>query len=200
MRISEIRQKILSSLSDNLADLGFDTLRCPTFYNFREDIVRIIHIDFLSNEAAAYFRSTTASFQINLAVFLNLAEIKNQYPKEYEAEIRGHLIRDFRQKHPMGLKGYSLFHPDRRRKDIWWIEKDGENLNQILDNASRLIYENAMDWLNKYSDIDFLADFLKKKKENEPWKGGPFGFGAIGSASRKKIVLGLERKRCKTDL
>ena len=189
--ISENQKQIKSTLSACCLALGFDISKSPSFYNCRKDIVRIVHIDFLNKNNAAYFNSNTASFTLNLGIFFDLSDHQNLYPKEYEAQIRGKAERDFHQKHPMNLKGFPLFHPERRRRDIWWVEKDGANLDFILVNASRIITQKAIGWLDKYSDINYIIDFLKNKKEID---SGPFGFGVIGSPCRQNLINRLENK------
>ncbi len=189
--ITEIQQQIKSALSDCFLALGFNISKSPTFYHYQNDIVRIVHIDFLSKNNASYFNSNTASFILNLGIYFNLSDQKNLYPKEYEAQIRGILERDFHQKNLMNLKGFSLFHPERRRHDIWWVEKDGSNLEFLLSNASRVIRKGAIKWLNKYSEIKQVINYLKKKREINKC---PFGFGAIGSPCRLNLIKQLENK------
>lgn len=195
MKISELKKKIKDSLSDCCSAIGFDIETSPTFYNTKNNIIRIIHIDFLKNNHAAYFNSNTASFSINLGVFFNFEGKINYHPKEYEADIRGHVLRDFRQKKPMNLKGFSFFHPERRRRDIWWVQADGANLDDLLTNARRAVKANALKWLDKYSNIDFAINFLTKKQETEVWQEGPWGVGSIGSPMRQDLIHELKQKK-----
>ncbi|TWI71100.1 uncharacterized protein DUF4304 [Desulfobotulus alkaliphilus] len=169
--------------------MGFEVDKAPTFYYRKDRVVGIFHIDFLNSQNAAYFNSNTASFSLNIGVFFNLQNIIIK-PKEYESNIRGQILRDFRQKHPMKLKGFSWCHPERWRRDIWWVDKDGQNLEHILANACRLTKEKALKWFEKYSDPDHVIWLLKHGKENG--KGGPFGFGSIGSPSRTDLIKKLE--------
>lgn len=190
----DLKNQIKSSLADCCSTIGFDVSKNPTFYNQLKDIVRIIHIDFLNVKNATYFNSNTTSFTINLGIYFIFENQNNIYPKEYEAQIRGTLIKDFYQKNPMGLKCFSLFHPERRRRDIWWVEKDGSNLEALLAHASRIIKNKAMIWLDSFSDIEYAIKYLKTKKEVESWKGGPFGFGVIGSPCRQNLINSIENK------
>jgi hypothetical protein len=194
--ISEIQNQIRLSLSNCCSSIGFDVANNPTFYNHLNinKTVRIIHIDFLNAKSAAFFNSNTASFILNLGIYFNTENQNNLYPKEYEAQIRGTLIKDFRQKNPKDLNGLPLFHPERRRRDIWWVEKDEMKLDGLLANASRIITNNAMKWLDKYSNIEYIISYLKKKNVIDQWKGGPFGFGSIGSPFRQNLIKQLETK------
>lgn len=193
-KISEIQSQIKSSLSHCCSSLGFDVDKSPTFYNSQIDVLRILHIGFLDVKNAAYFNSNTASFILNLGIFFNSGESSKPYPKEYEAHVRGTLLRDFYQKNPMELKGFSFFNPERRRRDIWWVEKDGSNLDDLLAHASHVIKRNAFKWLDQYSNIEYVIKYLESKREKSSWQGGPFGFGAIGSPCRQNLIRMLENR------
>ena len=169
--------------------MGFDVDSAPTFYNRKGWIIRVFHIDFLNSKNAAYFNSNTASFTLNIGVFFNFQDTISK-PKEYESHIRGQILRDFRQKNPMNLKEFGWFHPERWRRDIWWVDKDGQNLKHILVSSCRLTENKALKWLDKYSDLDHAIWLLKSKKEN--LKGGPFSFGSIGSSCRLELIKKLE--------
>ncbi|MGA1871050.1 MAG: DUF4304 domain-containing protein [bacterium] len=195
MKIFEIQNKIQNYIGQCLSNKGFDIDNTPTFYNLKDDIIRIIHISFLRRRDASYFNSNTASFNLNLGVNYNFKNIKDFHPKEYESHIRGCLLKDFSQKNPMNLKGFPLFHPERKRRDIWWVENNASNLEHLLANVSRIIDKNAIKWLDNFSDIAFTIRFLKKKKEIDSWKGGPFGFGSIVSPYRLHLIKQLQKKQ-----
>lgn len=195
IKISDLQKRIKDSLSDCCRSIGFNIEASPTFYNAKNDIIRILHIDFLNRRHAEYFNSNTASFTINLGVFFNFEGKISFYPKEYEAHIRGHIIKDFRQTNPMDLKGFSLFHPEKRRRDIWWVESDGSNLDYLLTNAGRLLKAKAVRWLDKYSDIDYVIYFLETKHGTEVWQEGPWGLGSIGSPGRQNLIEKLKTKK-----
>ena len=194
-KYSELQNKILLSISNCCFSIGFTIEASPTFYNTQNDIIRILHVDFLNKKNSSYFNSNTASFSLNLGVFFNFEEDISNIPKEYDAQIRGHLIKDFRQKSPMNLKGFSLFHPERRRRDIWWVEPNGINIDYLINNATRIIEKKAIKWLDKYSDIDFVIEFLKTKKGTEVWQEGPWIISPIGSQYRIDLIDKLKLKK-----
>ena len=197
MKISEIQNEIKASISSCYASLGFNVSKSPTFYYCKESLLKIASIDFLSKTNAHYFNSNSASFTLGIGIYFNF-ENQNIFPKEYECQVHGVLLRDFRQKNPMDLSGFPLFHPERKRRDIWWVEKDGKSLDKLLINASRIINKNAIKWLDKFSDPDYLVRYLKIGKEIDSWKGGPFGFGAIGSPFRQDAINKLEKWMTRT--
>ncbi|MGD8912339.1 MAG: hypothetical protein PVJ68_06300 [Candidatus Thiodiazotropha sp.] len=192
MKISDIQKEIKDSISHRLESKGFFVDKSPTFYNIKDNLIRIVHIDFLSRKNATYFQSNTASFTLNLGVNYNIENKANFYPNEHDSHIKGCIIRTFRQKSPMDLKGFPLLHPERRRRDIWWVYRDASNLNNLLSNAVRVLDRKAIQWLERYSDIDFVIRVLQSKKEIDPWKGGPFGMGKIGCPYRNDLIKELK--------
>lgn len=194
MKISELQNHIKASISQCLVDEGFLAVKKQTFYNQKNNIIRIVHIDFLDKKNASYFNSNTASFSLMLGVHFNFENHTDFHPKEYESHIRGCLLRNFSQKHPMDLKGFAFFHPERKRRDIWWIKNDASDLESLLDKANSAIDKNAVRWLEKFSDVNYVIKFLQKKKEIDSHRGGPFGFGPPGSPLRSNLIKQLQNK------
>ena len=93
MNISKIQNQIKDSISKCLLDKGFSVEKSPTFYNLKNNIIRIIDINFLDKKNAAYFNSNTASFNLDLGI--NFNNKSDYYQKEYESHIRGCLIKIF---------------------------------------------------------------------------------------------------------
>lgn len=194
MKISELRKYIHNSLSKCLLDKNFKSLHPQTFQRFTPDVIEIFSIKFLDKHNAAYFNTNTASFSLNLGIYFNFEERTDFYPQEYHAHIRGCLTRNFYQKHPMDLKGFSLLHPERCRKDLWWVNRDGSNLKSVTVNAVKRINTKVDSWFIRYSTIEYVLKFLKTNYEQEPHKGGPFGFGSINSPARLNLIQQLENK------
>lgn len=188
MTVSKIRKEITNSVTDALSLLGFDISQEPTYYQVQGGVIRIVHIDFLSKSNAAYFNSNTASFTLNMGVCLGSEGESDNYPKEYEAHIRGTLLNESAESPLLNSSDISSSHPDATRKDIWWIEQDGSNVSVILDRLSVVLNKNLMPWLDKHSDMGYIIDYLQSKKEIQPENGGPFGFGAVGSPLRQKLL------------
>ncbi|KQC12296.1 MAG: hypothetical protein APR63_02840 [Desulfuromonas sp. SDB] len=175
-------------------DKNFKSTHPQTFHRFTPDVIEIFSIKFLDKHNAAYFNTNTASFSLNLGIYFNFEEKSEFHPQEYHAHIRGCLTRNFYQKHPMDLNGFSLFHPERFRRDLWWVDGDGSNLKSVTVNAVKRINTKADPWFNRHSKVDYVLKYLKTKPEQEPHKGGPFGFGSINSPARLNLIQQLENK------
>ncbi len=62
----------------------------------------------------------------------------------------------------------------------------------MISRAIHVIQSSAPRWFNTYSDIPFVLQHLRRKREKEAWKGGPFGVGAVGSPARSQLIEQLE--------
>lgn len=72
------------------------------------------------------------------------------------------------------------------------MEKDGSNIEIILQNGVRLLQSAAMGWLDQYSGVEYALAYLRRKDEKDAWLGGPYGFGGIGSPMRNRLIQQLE--------
>jgi len=138
---------------------------------------------------------------------------KKLLPKDYECHIRKTLFRDFEQKivkkpnvidkddmktikiiskwffekflNIKSEKNECLLDNDQNGKDIWYVEKDGSNLDFIIANAKKVILEEGIEWFNKFSDLSYTYKYLQEKPENAY---ETFGFGKKGSLIRNRLL------------
>lgn len=189
--ISAIKEKIIVSLAETCQPIGFKKVHDQIFANKKHDVIRLLRIDFLNTRHASTFNSCTASFSLELGIFYNFTSYVGLCPEFDKIHIRGALLRDFYQKSPQNLKGFGLFHPERWRRDIWWVNKNGNNINQVTKSASRVVRRKAIKWLDKYSDLDNALYFLKNCPEKATT--GPFFLGKIDSPYRSKLINEIEK-------
>lgn len=202
--INELRNKVVNEISACLKSIGCTSENGHTFYAQSQDTIQVIEISFLDRRHAAYFGSNTASFSLELGVFFSFippAENITQshtnqilYPRSFECHIRGNLLRDISQKAP----GKALSTPDKRRRDIWWVERSGANIDEVLDSATRVIRKRAKRWLERFSDIRYAYRYLQRGAGKNAWQGGPHNLGAKGCPLRQKLMRHLAA-RLKSD-
>lgn len=195
--INELRGKIIHEISGCLRSLGFTNANRHTFYAQSQDTIQVIEISFLDRRHAAYFGSNTASFSLELGIFFSFitpSENNGQshtnqilLPKIFECHIRGNLLRDISQKAP----SKDLSTPDKIRRDIWWIDRSGSNIDEVLDSATRVIRKRAKPWLQRFSDIHYTYRYLQCGAGKNAWQGGPHNLGAKGCPFRQKLMRHL---------
>jgi hypothetical protein len=76
----------------------------------------------------------------------------------------------------------------RARKDIWFVELDGSNLDVIVQGVQRVVLKDGLVWLQQFSDLPRIYQFLQRQPERDAWIGGAFGFGAKDSSLRYQFL------------
>jgi len=196
--VNELRNKIFSEISTCLMSIGFTNEKGYAFYAQSQDVIQVIQISFLDRRHANYFGTNTASFSLEMGIFFSFintsGDMSQSYvkqmilPKIYECHIRRNLSRDISQKAPKK----DLSKPDRKRRDIWWVERSGANINE--ESANRVILKRAKRWLSRFSDIKYAYRYLKRGAWKDPWQGGPHNIGVKGCPLRQKLMLHLATK------
>lgn len=197
--INDLRNKVVNEILVCLRGVGFTSENGHSFYAQSKDAIQVIEICFLDRRHAAYFGSNTASFSLELGVFFSFitpSENNGQshtnqilLPKIFECHIRGTLLRDISQKKLR--KELSCTGPDERRRDIWWVERSGANIDEVLGSATRVIRKRAKQWLERFADIHYAYKYLKRGEGKNSWQGGPFNLGRKGCPFRQKLMRHL---------
>lgn len=141
-------------------------------------------------------------------------------PKDYECHIRKTLFRDFEQKiakKPNNIgkndaktiqfiskwlfekfpslkpeKNNRFLDNEQNRKDIWYIEKDGSNLDFVIANAKRVIFEEGMAWFDKFSNLSYTYKYLQEEETGNMYE--TFGFTKKGTLVRNRLLKYFEKR------
>jgi hypothetical protein len=71
-------------------------------------------------------------------------------PDEAYCHMRSHLARSLDQSHFTN----QLSNPaERLRKDIWWFERDGSNIEQTVENIAFRFVDEGKPWYERYTDL-----------------------------------------------
>jgi len=119
---------------------------------------------------------TTFSFAVNLGIFLSgLASAEESAiggrPKESQCHFRSKLFKEIVQ------RTYS-------RKDIWYVDQEGLNLLDVLDDARRVVLSNGISWFDHFSQPGEVLRTLAEVNEDDSL----FGIGAKWSPRRKLLI------------
>ena len=59
-----------------------------------------------------------------------------------------------------------LFNPaNRKRKDIWWIEKDGSNVEEVVNNIKDAFLKQGVSWFKKFNDLRLALREIEKERD-----------------------------------
>lgn len=71
-------------------------------------------------------------------------------PREWECHLRD-LVRPTLNQSKYQSRLENL--PERKRNDIWWIQPNGENLLEAIENLSLCVVEQGLPWFERFSDL-----------------------------------------------
>jgi len=83
-------------------------------------------------------------------------------PAEHECHMRSHLKRELEQKERIE----SLSNPaERERRDIWWLDPNGENAEEVACDLASSLQSQAIPWFA--SCLDLESAFLSIESESD---------------------------------
>ena len=168
----EIRREIWPALRQR----GFDAFSARTAWRHFADRTWLVNFQSFNSYFSLIDGCTTFSFAVNLGIFLSaLASTEEDAirgrPKAYQCHLRRKLFKKIVQ------INYS-------RKDIWYVDQEGLNLLEVLDDARRVLLANAMAWFDRFSRSDEVFRTLAEEDEDDTL----FGIGAKWSPRRKLLI------------
>jgi len=194
-RIRDLRTAISDGIADTLSPRGFTRTATASFWREAEDVLQAVTITFLDRSHAARFNTNTASFGLELGIFYTfIPRIEGEPatlpdpPAHFECHIRRTLRRRLPQIAP--ATGYSLAH--RLRRDIWWINPTGANLQRVIRGAQRKVRRHAAPWLERFSDLAYAKRYLETRRATPA--GAPFNLGRVGCPYRRELIGWLGRR------
>jgi Domain of unknown function (DUF4304) len=181
MDSKQVNRSIHTAIRPFLKELGFRAFTERTGWRYHGDRIDIVNFQSFNSYNAGVMNVTTFSFSVNLGCFLRY--IPNHYPsapeskllaldpprpKEYQCHMRRRLVR-----------GY----PDKRTSDIgiWFIDEQGSNVREALEDVRKAIIETAVKWFDQFSDTAKVIAILQNPNGNGD---ETHGFGRIGSPIR----------------
>ena len=176
MDSSAVNKRIKSVIRPMLQDVGFTQFTSRTAWRYSPEKIDVVNFQSFNSYLANAVGCTTYSFSVNLgcsfAAIPRLESIKRKdgyfRPEEYECHFRRTLQKSIKQ-------------PQLKRKDIWYVDPAGENLELVTADAKNAIQDVGLDWFNRFSDLmEVLCTLLKDSETKE----SVFGFGANPSPMR----------------
>ncbi len=98
-------------------------------------------------------------------------------PKEYECHSRATLLCTLNQSHYTKVLGNPA---DRKREDIWWVEPDGSNIEEVVNNIKDSFLSgkvkwfepyiedaslSGIEWFNRLSDVDYVLRIIEPQRD-----------------------------------
>lgn len=159
-----------------LREEGFDDFTARCAWRHFEDRIWLVNFQSFNSYFSLVDGCTTFSFALNLGVYFYALSEKDDFkehvrPKCYECHFQGKLFKAITQ------QNYS-------RKDIWYVDPEGLNLLEVLDDARRVLLRDGMAWFDRLSELRSVFDILVQEDQQETF----FGIGARWSPHRKLLI------------
>ena len=162
-----IRKIIFHSLKEN----GFSKTKRRTAWGWHDDCIWVFHIKAVGHFHSSITHWPSASLTVNLGIYYpylpHIKEAKKDknglmYPKEYECNRRAELTCSYDQ-----LK-YTEFvncnSSEKKRRDIWWIQPDGSNISEVINDINNRFLEHAVKWFGEKSNKELALQEAGKLK------------------------------------
>lgn len=168
----EVNKVIREILSPVLKANGFSKVNTRNNWAWIDHSIWVLNI----TSVGKYFSDVTGwppmSIHVDLGMYYNFIPMNNDriktdeggrlFPKSHQCHLQGELHSTLDQMKYMS----SLSNPaEQKRKDLWWIEPDGSNIEEVIKNVKQSFLTDGIDWFRKNTDVEHA--FLEIEKEHD---------------------------------
>jgi hypothetical protein len=166
-----VNKALRDQVAPILREAGFQQVDARNGWSWHVDYIRVFNIRAVGN----YFSEVTGwppgSICVWLGVFFAFAprlpgikidEKGRLRPPEHACHMRSHLQCDIDQSSWI----QHLKNPaERRRKDIWWIQPDAENADQVAGDIAKSLITEGLPWFARASDLDLALEMADAQRD-----------------------------------
>lgn len=162
-----IRKIIFPSLKEN----DFRKIKGRTAWGWCDDCIWVFNIKAVGHFHSIITNWPSASLTVNLGIYYtylpHIREAKKDesglmYPKEYECNRRAQLTCSYDQlKYTEHVECNSS---EKKRRDIWWIQPDGSNIGEVINDINNRYLENAVKWFWEKSNKELTLQEAERLK------------------------------------
>lgn len=156
--IDKLLRRYLSPL---LRESGFEKVSARASWRWADHCVSLLRIRAVGN----YFSQVTGwppgSLSVWTGVYYDFIPFEGHTPPKLDE--KGRLVPDDEHCHIRGPLPPSLdqshftehlYNPaDRVRKDIWWVERDGSNVEDAVEDIALQLVAEGKPWFERYNDL-----------------------------------------------
>jgi hypothetical protein len=176
-----VNREIRAAIRPVLRSHGFSAFTERTGWRYSASRIDVINFQSFNDYLAASVGCTSYSFALNLGQYLRCVppdDFAVKYrasqlaPQEWQCHLRLHLQRQMDQ-------------PEFPRRDIWYIDPEGQYLSDAVRDARRALLDTGLAWFDRYSSDETVLEFLTQADYIAP-DSTDFG-GALGSSARNLV-------------
>ena len=169
----EINKTIRKKLSPALKESGFTKVNTRHNWALVEECTWVVDI----TAVGKYFSDVTGwpsmSIHVNLGIYYNFIPTNDNnikvekngtyFPKYHQCHLQHQLLSTLDQDMYMSTLSNAA---ERKRKDLWWIEPDGSNLEEVIENVKRSFSAEGIDWFMENTNIDQAFHNIEKESSS----------------------------------
>jgi hypothetical protein len=143
-----------------LREAGFQHAEARKAWSWRNDCICVFNI----RAVGSYFSDVTGwppgSVCVWLGVFFTFAPrptgVKSDpqgrpRPAEHVCHLRSHLVRSMDQS---SRTRHLKSSPERKRTDIWWVQSEGENADEVAGDIATSLLREGLPWYARVSNLE----------------------------------------------
>ena len=165
----EINKVIRKYMSPALREQGFQKVNTRHNWKFNEHCVWVIDV----TAVGSYFSDVTGwpsmSVDVECGIYypilndedfdVKIGKNGESLPRAHHCYLRLSLERTLDQStYTQTLQNQA----ERNRKDLWWIEPDGSNVDEVVMNIRDVILNQAIPWFENYMDRSLVLESFKQ--------------------------------------
>ena len=140
---------------------GFSEFSLKTAWRHTPDQVRVVNYQSFNSYLAAGVGCTTFSFSLNLGIFFRAIPFEYPVKKGPDPSLKPQVYHcHFRHRLSKGIN-----QPMLPRRDTWYVEPDGSNLLQCLDDSRAAIVREGLPWFNRFESMESVLSLLMDQEK-----------------------------------
>jgi hypothetical protein len=170
---SEINKVIRKLLSPTLKENGFSKVNTRNNWGWHDHSIWVLNKATVGN----YFSDVTGwspmSIHVDIGIYYDFVppeegEIKvgsksELLPKYHEGQLQKQLYCNLDQsKYIRRLNNRA----EKERNDIWWVQPDGSNINEVISDIRESFLSDGLEWLRKYTDVEIAFNEIEKEHDS----------------------------------
>jgi hypothetical protein len=168
-----MNKAIRGILSPVLKQNGFTKINTRNNWGWHDECIWVLNINTVGKGHSEVTSWTPMSLTVSMGIYYNIVpplddEIKvtangKWLPFSYQC----HSGRNLHcQQDQSSYKEHFENLYDRERKDVWWVESDGSNLEEVLEDIKRAFLNEGLPWLKNYTDLETAFEEIEQEEDS----------------------------------
>lgn len=174
-----VNKSIKNHIWSFLKEQGFSKFTSRNAWRFNQDTIEIVNFQSFNSYLAELLGCTIYSFAVNLGIYFTF--IPEQFPNNPIKKKDGLLLPDECECHFRKVLPKSLLQPELVRKNIWYINETGDDIDVAMVDVKHMLISDGLKWFEKYSQVDAVLETLLNEEED---LNDTHGFGRKNSPIR----------------